>query len=238
MQGPRYKRAVLKLSGEALKGEGGSGIDIPTLRYVAERIKSARDLGVEMAIVVGGGNYWRGAEAAKMGMDRTTADYAGMLATVINALALQDALEQIDVVTRTQTAIPIYNVAEPFIQRRALRHLSLGRVVIFAAGTGNPYMTTDTTAALRTVEIGADVLLMAKNGVDGVYSSDPRIDPTATKYDELPYLEAINRRLEVMDSTALSMCMDNNVTLIVFNLHDPRALEKALQGEAIGTMVR
>ena len=150
----------------------------------------------------------------------------------------RERVEQIGVTTRTQTAIPIYNVAEPFIQRRAMRHLSLGRVVIFAAGTGNPYMTTDTTAALRTVEISADVLLMAKNGVDGVYSADPRIDPTATKYDELPYLEAINRRLEVMDSTALSMCMDNNVTLIVFNLHDPRALEKALQGEAIGTMVR
>jgi uridylate kinase len=238
MQSPRYKRAVLKLSGEALKGEGGgSGIDLPTLRYVADRIKKARDLGVQIAVVVGGGNLWRGAEAAKMGMDRTTADYAGMLATVINALALQDALEHIDVTTRTQTALPIQNVAEPYIQRRAMRHLSLGRVVIFAAGTGNPYMTTDTAAALRTAEIAADVLLMAKNGVDGVYDSDPKTDPGATKYDELSYLEAINRRLEVMDSTALSMCMDNNVTLIVFDLHDPLALNKALKGEPIGTMI-
>jgi uridylate kinase len=237
MHKPRYKRAVLKLSGEALRGEGPRGIDLPTLRYVANHIKRARELGVDIAIVVGGGNLWRGADAAAAGMDRTTADYAGMLATVINALALQDALEKIDVVTRTQTAIPIHNVAEPFIQRRAMRHLELGRVVIFAAGTGNPYMTTDTAAALRSVETGADVLLMAKNGVDGVYDADPRKNPKARKFARLSYLDALNLRLEVMDSTALSMCMDNNLPIVVFDLRDPRCMEKVLQDETFGTLI-
>jgi len=237
MQQLRYKRAVLKLSGEALRGEGPSGIDLPTLRYVANHIKRARQLGVEIAVVVGGGNLWRGAEAAQAGMDRTTADYAGMLATVINALALQDALEKLGVATRTQTAIPITNVAEPFIQRRAMRHLELGRVVIFAAGTGNPYMTTDTAAALRSVEIGAGVLLMAKNGVDGVYDADPRKRPDARKFLRLSYLDALNLRLEVMDSTALSMCMDNSLPIIVFDLRDPRCLEKVLLSEEFGTLV-
>ncbi|MEE9284629.1 MAG: UMP kinase [Dehalococcoidia bacterium] len=234
----RYQRAVLKLSGEALKGEGGSGIDLPTLRYVAQHIKSGRQMGVDLAVVVGGGNLWRGAEAEAMGMDRTTADYAGMLATVINALALQDALEKIGVTTRTLTAIPIHNVAEPFIQRRAMRHLERGRVVIFAAGTGNPFMTTDTAAALRTVEMGADVLLMAKNGVDGVYDMDPRKHPEAKRFNRLTYIDALNFRLEVMDSTALSMCMDNHVTIVVFDLLDPHGLEKVLSGEEIGTVIR
>lgn len=237
MPEPRYKRAVLKLSGEALKSEGGWGIDLTTLRFVANHIKQARDLGVEMGVVVGGGNIWRGAEAAKLGMDRTTADYAGMLATVINALALQDALEKIGIVTRTQTAIPIDTVAEPFIHRRAMRHLEVGRVLIFAAGTGNPYMTTDTAAALRATEIGAGVLLMAKNGVDGVYDSDPRKNPKAKKFERLAYLEALNLRLQVMDTTALSMCMDNRVPIIVFDIQNPTGVQKALLGETVGTVI-
>lgn len=237
MSTPRYRRAVLKLSGEALRGEASSGIDVGTLRYVANCIKQAVDSGVQLAVVVGGGNIWRGSQAAEAGMDRTTADYAGMLATVINALALQDALEKIGVVTRTLTALPIHNVAEPFIQRRAVRHLEKGRAVIFAAGTGNPFMTTDTTAALRCVEMGADALLMGKNGVDGVYTADPRKDPTAKRYNEITHLEALNQRLQVMDSTALSMCMDNNVPIIVFDLLDPTGLASALSGEKIGTLI-
>ena len=237
MATPRYRRAVLKLSGEALRGEAASGIDLATLRYVASRIKQAIDSGVELATVVGGGNIWRGSQAAEAGMDRATADYAGMLATVINALALQDALEKLDVVTRTLTALPIHNVAEPFIQRRSLRHLEKGRAVIFAAGTGNPYMTTDTTAALRCVEMNANVLLMAKNGIDGVYTADPRKDPDAKRYDELTHMEALNQRLQVMDSTALSICMDNNVPIIVFDLLDPNGLASALAGDKIGTMI-
>ncbi len=237
MATPRYRRAVLKLSGEALRGEAVSGIDPPTLRYVATSIKKAIESGVQLATVVGGGNIWRGAQAAAAGMDRTTADYAGMLATVINALALQDALEHLGVDTRMQTAIPIQNVAEPFIQRRSLRHLEKGRAVIFAAGTGNPFVTTDTAAALRCMEMGADVLLMAKNGADGVYTADPKMDPGATRYDELAYLDALNQRLAVMDSTALSMCMDNSVPIIVFDLLDPDGLPKALNGEKIGTLI-
>ena len=237
MATPRYRRAVLKLSGEALRGEAVSGIDPPTLRYVATSIKRAIESGVQLATVVGGGNIWRGAQAAAAGMDRTTADYAGMLATVINALALQDALEHLGVDTRMQTAIPIHNVAEPFIQRRSLRHLEKGRAVIFAAGTGNPFVTTDTAAALRCMEMGADVLLMAKNGADGVYTADPKIDPGATRYDELAYLDALNQRLTVMDSTALTMCMDNSVPIIVFDLLDPEGLAKALNGDKIGTLI-
>jgi len=232
-----YKRALLKLSGEALQGELGYGVDQNTLRYVAEQIKGAKEMGVEVAVVVGGGNIWRGSRAQEAGMDRATADYAGMLATVINALALQDALEKVGVVTRTQTAIPIASVAEPYIRRRAIRHLEKGRVVIFAAGTGNPFMTTDTTAALRAVEINAEVLLMGKNGVDGVYDADPRKHPQAKRFDHISHMEAIRLRLEVMDSTALTMCMDNGMRIVVFDLRDPRGLEKALSGEHVGTLI-
>ena len=237
MREPQYRRAVLKVSGEALQGESGSGVDLTTLRYVAGRIKAAQALGVQMAVVVGGGNLWRGARAQEGGMDRATADHAGMLATVINALALQDMLEQMEVVTRTQTAIPIHSVAEPYIRRRAIRHLEKGRVVILAGGTGNPFMTTDTAAALRAVEIGAEVLLMGKNGVDGVYDADPKKFPGAKKFERLTHMEAINRRLEVMDSTALSMCMDNRVPIVVFDLRDPEGLDRALCGEPVGTLV-
>ena len=237
MATPRYRRAVLKVSGEALRGEALSGIDPPTLRYVADSIKRSIESGVQLATVVGGGNIWRGAQAAAAGMDRTTADYAGMLATVINALALQDALEHIGVDTRMQTAIPIHNVAEPFIQRRSVRHLEKGRAVIFAAGTGNPFVTTDTAAALRCMEMNADVLLMAKNGADGVYTADPKKDSDAKRYDEITYLDALNQRLAVMDSTALSMCMDNSVPIVVFDLLDPDGLASALNGDKIGTLI-
>ncbi len=237
MATPRYRRAVLKVSGEALRGEAVSGIDPPTLRYVADSIKRAIESGVQLATVVGGGNIWRGAQAAAAGMDRTTADYAGMLATVINALALQDALEHIGVDTRMQTAIPIHNVAEPFIQRRSVRHLEKGRAVIFAAGTGNPFVTTDTAAALRCMEMNAEVLLMAKNGADGVYTADPKKDSDAKRYDEITYLDALNQRLAVMDSTALSMCMDNGVPIVVFDLLDPDGLASALNGDKIGTLI-
>ena len=237
MATPRYRRAVLKVSGEALRGEALSGIDPPTLRYVADSIKRAIESGVQLATVVGGGNIWRGAQAAAAGMDRTTADYAGMLATVINALALQDALEHIGVDTRMQTAIPIHNVAEPFIQRRSVRHLEKGRAVIFAAGTGNPFVTTDTAAALRCMEMNAEVLLMAKNGADGVYTADPKKDSDAKRYDEITYLDALNQRLAVMDSTALSMCMDNGVPIVVFDLLDPDGLASALNGDKIGTLI-
>ena len=197
-----------------------------------------QSMGVEVAIVVGAGNFWRGATAEKeLGMDRGTADYAGMLATVINALVLQDALEKIDVITRAQTAIDIQKVAEPYIRRRAIRHLEKGRVVIFAAGTGNPYMTTDTAAALRAIEIGAEALLLTKDNVDGIYSADPKKDPKATKFDKLTYLQAINLRLEVMDATALSLCMDNKLPIIVFNFMAERGIERAIAGEPIGTIV-
>lgn len=234
----KFSRALLKLSGEGLRGGKGTGIlDWDALRYIAGQIKQARALGVEIAVVVGGGNIWRGAQAAEQGMERASADYAGMLATVINALALQDALEKSGLDTRTQTAIPIANVAEPFIRRRAIRHLEKGRVVIFAAGTGNPYMTTDTAAALRAVEINAEVLLMGKNGVDGVYDADPRKVPTAKKFDRISPMEALRLRLGVMDSTALTMCMNNNIPLIVFDLRDTNGLTKALTGETVGTLI-
>lgn len=233
----RYKRVVLKLSGEAFKGKLDYGLDPSTLIRVARQIKKVTAMGVEVAIVVGGGNIWRGAEAEKTGMDRATADYAGMLATVINALALQDALEKEGVDTRTQTAITIQQVAEPYIRRRAIRHLEKGRVVIFAAGTGNPYMTTDTAAALRAIEIEAEVLLMSKNYVDGIYSADPRKDPKAKKYSKLTHLELLKMRLEVMDATAISLCLENDLPIIVFNLLAPRSLERAIAGEPIGTLV-
>ena len=234
---PRYKRTLLKISGEALMGESDFGIDTSILSLIAEQLKRVVNKGVEIAIVVGGGNLWRGANAEEEGMDRATADYAGMLATVINALALQDALERVGVSTRTQSAIDIQAVAESYIRRRAIRHLEKGRVVIFAAGTGNPYLTTDTAAALRAIEIGAEVLLMAKNRVDGVYDADPLKNPDAKRFDRLSYLDAINRRLEVMDITALSLCMDNQLPIIVFDLQAPFGIERAVEGESIGTLV-
>ncbi len=233
----KYKRILLKLSGEALMGETGFGIDASTIKMVALQIKELKEAGVEVAIVVGGGNIWRGTDAEAGGMDRATADYAGMLATVINALVLQDALEREGVVSRTQTAIPIQSVAEPYIRRRAIRHLEKGRVVIFAAGTGNPYMTTDTAAALRAVEIRAEVLLMAKNKVDGVYNADPSKDPQAKKFDHLSHRQALNMGLEVMDTTALSLCLENNLPIVVFDLQAPRSIQRAVTKESIGTLV-
>jgi uridylate kinase len=233
----KYKRVLLKLSGEALSGQQNFGIDTPTLTKIAKQIKQVMELGVGVAIVVGGGNIWRGAEAELGGMDRVTADYAGMLATVINALALQDVLEREGVITRTQSAIGINQVAEPYIRRRAIRHLEKGRVVIFAGGTGNPYMTADTAAALRAIEIGAEVLLMTKNNVDGIYTADPKKDPSAKKLDRVTHLEALNMRLEVMDATALSLCLDNKLPIIVFDLQAHRSMEQAVLGEPIGTLV-
>lgn len=237
MSEAKYKRVLLKLSGEALSGKQSYGIDAPTLTKIARQIKRVMEMGASVAIVVGGGNIWRGAEAEVDGMDRVTADYAGMLATVINALALQDVLEREGVDTRTQSAIGINQVAEPYIRRRAIRHLEKGRVVIFAGGTGNPYMTTDTASALRAIEIGAEVLFMTKNNVDGVYTADPKKDPSAKKFDRITHLEALNMRLEVMDATALSLCLENKLPIIVFDLQAPRSMEKAVLGEPIGTLV-
>ena len=233
----RYGRALLKLSGEALMGSRAFGIDPITLNQLANQISRAIDDGIEIAVVVGGGNFWRGATVAETGMDRATADYAGMLGTIMNALALQDALEKVGCVVRTQTAIPIPQVAEPYIRRRAMRHLEKKRVVIFAAGTGNPYMTTDTAAALRAIETDCEALLMAKNGVDGVYNADPALDPSATRFDHLTHLEAIQRRLKVMDITALSMCMENQLPIIVFDVATPDAIYRALHGDHVGTEV-
>jgi uridylate kinase len=233
----KYKRVLLKLSGEAFSGGAEFGIDTATVIGVAKQIKQVIKMGVAIGIVVGGGNIWRGIEAEQEGMERVTADYAGMLATVINALALQDALEREGIVTRTQTAINVEQVAEPYIRRRAIRHLEKGRAVIFACGTGNPYMTTDTAAALRAIEIGAGVLLMTKNNVDGIYSADPRKDPKAKKFDKVSYLEALNMRLQVMDATALSLCLENKLPIIVFDLQATRSIERAVCGEPIGTLV-
>ena len=233
----KYKRVLLKLSGEALSGGTDYGIDATVLTKLANQIKQVIEMGVNVAIVVGGGNIWRGAKAEEEGMDRVTADYAGMLATVINALALQDALEREGVITRTQTAISIQQVAEPYIRRRAVRHLEKGRVVIFAGGTGNPYMTTDTAASLRAIEIESEVLLMTKNNVDGVYSADPRKKPDAKKLDKVTHLEALNMRLEVMDATALSLCLENKLPIIVFDLQSPGSLEQVVTGEPIGTLI-
>ena len=237
MAAVKYKRVLLKLSGEALGGTNASGIDSATLVTIAKQVRQVVEMGVGMAIVVGGGNFWRGSEAADAGMDRVTADYAGMVATVINALALQDALEKAGVVTRTQTAIGIQQVAEPYIRRRAIRHLEKGRAVIFAGGTGNPYMSTDTAAALRAIEIEAEVLLMTKNNVDGIYNDDPRKNPRAKKFDQLTYLEALNLRLAVMDATALSLCLENKLPIIVFDLKTPHNMEQAILGNPVGTLV-
>ena len=234
----KYQRVLLKLSGESLKGARGYGIDPDAVNYISSEIKSIYALDVEIAVVVGGGNIWRGAEAELEGMDRATADSAGMLATVINALALQDALERKqDIPTRTQTAMTVQQVAEPYIRRRALRHLEKGRVVICAAGTGNPFMTTDTAAALRGVEIDADVLLMAKNEADGVYSADPNTNSTATKFDVLSYDQVLQKKLKVMDGTALTMCQENSFPIVVFDLFVQGSLERIVLGQQIGTLV-
>jgi uridylate kinase len=233
----KYKRVLLKLSGEAFSGQSEYGIDATILTRVSQQIGRVVEMGIGVGIVVGGGNIWRGAKAEEGGMDRVTADYAGMLATVINALALQDALERIGVVTRTLSAITVQQIAEPYIRRRAVRHLEKGRAVIFAAGTGNPYMTTDTAAALRAIEVEAEVLLMTKNNVDGVYTTDPLKDNAAKKFDKLTYLEALNMRLGVMDATALSLCLENNLPIIVFDLQVLGGIEQAILGEPIGTLI-
>lgn len=237
MDRPQYTRIVLKLSGEALAGQSGYGVDQKFITSIALQIKEVVDLGIEVAIVVGGGNIWRGVAGSAQGMDRATADYMGMLATVINSLALQDALESILVPSRVQTSIEMRQIAEPYIRRKAIRHLEKSRVVIFAGGTGNPYFSTDTTAALRAAEIEADVILMAKNKVDGVYSADPSKAENAVKYDSLTYLEVIKNGLGVMDSTASSLCMDNNIPLIVFNILEEGNIKRVLLGEKIGTII-
>jgi uridylate kinase len=241
MPASRYHRVVLKLSGEAFADTTiGYGIDAAVVQRIAEEVASARaDLGVEIAVVVGGGNIFRGMTGATRCMDRARADYMGMLATVINALALQDALESVEQPTRVQTAITMSQVAEPFIPRRAIRHLEKGRIVVFAAGTGNPYFTTDTTAALRAAEIGAEAILKGTHsGVDGVYSADPKLDPAAVKFEEVSHFEVLNRRLEVMDSTAITFCMDNRLPIIVFDVMEPGNIARALVGEPIGTLVQ
>ena len=234
---PKYKRVVLKLSGEAMAGQSGFGIDPATIKEMVKEIKEVHALGVEIAIIVGGGNIWRGITGAEMGMERAQADYMGMLATVMNSLALQDVLENNGVPTRVQTSIDMRQIAEPFIRRRAIRHLEKGRVVIFAAGTGNPYFSTDTLAALRAAEVNADVILMAKNNVDGVYDADPRHDANATKFDNLSHLDVIAKGLKVMDSTASSLSMDNDIPLVVFNLNEPGNIRRVVLGESIGTGV-
>lgn len=233
----KYKRVVLKLSGEALAGQQGYGIDPIIVDSIARQIKEVRETDLQVAIVVGGGNIWRGLAGSAKGMDRATADYMGMLATVMNSLALQDALEQCNVDTRVQTAIEMRQIAEPYIRRRAIRHLEKNRVIIFAAGTGNPYFSTDTTAALRAAEIEADVILMAKKNTDGVYDSDPRLNPEAKKFDELAYIEVLQRGLGVMDSTAISLCMDNKIPIVVFSIDEPGNILKAALGQDIGTIV-
>src|SRR5438552_5386598 len=234
---PAYERIILKLSGEALQAPGArENISPQVVIAIAERIKEVRDLDVQVGVVIGGGNIWRGTSAAHRGMDRTTADYMGMLATVINGLALQSACDQIGIETRVQTAIEMKNVAEPFSRGRAIRHLELGRVVIFVAGTGNPFFSTDTTAALRASEIGAEVILKATK-VDGVYDADPNKNPNAKRYDRISYAEALGKRLEVMDSTAFSLCMDNKIPIVVFDMNQPGILRDAVLGRKVGTLV-
>ncbi len=238
MNVPVYKRVVLKLSGEAMAGDKQYGIDNSVVKNIAEQIKEVKKYGVEIAVVVGGGNIWRGSYASDRGMDRATADYMGMLATVINALSLQDALESLEVDTRVQSAIEMRQVAEPYIRRRAIRHLEKGRVVIFAGGTGNPYFSTDTTAALRAAEIEAEVILLAKGKVDAVYNMDPLVNPEAQKFSELSYIDVIKWGLGVMDSTAASLCMDNKITLVVFGLNKSGNIKRVIMGERLGTIVR
>jgi uridylate kinase len=235
---PAFKRILLKLSGEALMGSLAYGADPDRIAAIAKQVKAVSERGVEIAIVVGGGNIYRGMKAAAEGMDRATGDYMGMLATVLNALPLQDALEDIDVDVRVQSALTIAEVAEPYIRRRAMRHLEKGRVVIFAAGTGNPFFTTDTAAALRAVEIHAETILMAKNGVEGVYTADPRTDPGATMLAEVSHMDAIQRGLKVMDATALTLCLENDLPIHVFNMDDDRNIDRIVSGERVGTLVR
>ena len=232
----KYKRVLLKLSGEALAGSNGYGIDPLQAEDLAERVKEVQELGVDVAIVIGGGNLWRGRTGIERGMERATADYMGMLATVMNAMALMDAMERKGMITRVQSAVEMHAVAEPYIRRRAIRHLEKGRVVILGGGTGNPYFSTDTAAALRAMEIGADVVIKATK-VDGVYDCDPMKNPGAVRFNHLTFLEAINLRLEVMDSTAISLCMDNNLPILVLNLWEPEALKRAILGEPVGTLV-
>ena len=232
----KYKRIVLKISGEALSGNAGHGINSEIVTRISNVIKNIIGMGVEVAIVVGGGNFWRGASAKDM--DRTTSDYMGMLGTIINGLALQDALENINVETRLQTAIEMRQIAEPYIRRKAVRHLEKGRVVIFSGGSGNPFFSTDTTAALRAAEINAEIILLAKNGVDGVYSDDPNKNPDSLKYDELNYIDVLNKGLKIMDSTATSLCMDNKIPIIVFGIDEPSNIVKVVLGEKIGTHVK
>ncbi len=234
MPDTKYKRVLLKLSGEALAGENKTGVDFETVNKICDQIKELTEMGIEVAIVVGGGNFWRG---AKVKMDRTTSDYMGMLATAMNGLALQSALEEKGVYTRLQTAIEMKEIAEPYIKRRATRHLEKGRVVIFGCGTGNPYFTTDTAAALRAAEIGAEVILVGKT-IDGVYSADPKQDESAVKYDQISYLDILSKDLKVMDSTAISLCKDNNIELILFELAKPDNIIKAVKGEKVGTLIK
>ena len=235
---PAYRRVLLKLSGEALMGELDYGTDPARVQAIARQVATVQRRGVEISIVVGGGNIYRGLAAAARGMDRATGDYMGMLATVLNALALQDALEKASVATRVQSAITISEVAEPYIRRRAMRHLEKGRVVIFAAGTGNPFFTTDTAAALRAAELHAEIVLMAKNGVEGVYTADPAVDPTAEFIPEITHKDALTRGLQVMDSTAFALCMDNNLPIVVFNMADESNIDKIVSGQRVGTLVR
>ena len=237
MSDMKYKRVLMKLSGEALAGKKGQGIDLETVSEIALDLKEVHDLGTQIAIVVGGGNLWRGEPASKVGMERSRADYTGMLGTTMNALVLQDALERAGVDTRVQTAITMQQIAEPYIRGRAIRHLEKGRIVIFAAGTGSPYFSTDTTAALRANEINADAILMGKNGVDGIYDSDPNKNANAVKFTELTHLDILQKGLKVMDSTASSLSMDNNMPLVVFNLNTPGNLKRVVLGENIGTTV-
>ncbi|MGT2910449.1 UMP kinase [Streptococcus cameli] len=234
---PKYERILIKLSGEALAGDRGVGIDLPTVQLMAKEIAEVHDSGIQIALVIGGGNLWRGEPAAEAGMDRVQADYTGMLGTVMNALVMADSLQQYGVDTRVQTAIPMQNVAEPYIRGRALRHLEKDRIVIFGAGIGSPYFSTDTTAALRAAEIEADAILMAKNGVDGVYNADPKKDANAVKFNELTHREVISRGLKIMDATASTLSMDNDIDLVVFNMNEPGNIKRVVFGEAIGTTV-
>lgn len=232
----KYKRVLLKISGEALSGGAGHGVDEKVVMSIAKEVKAINELGTQVAIVVGGGNFWRGASAKDM--DRTTSDYMGMLGTIINGLALQTHLEKIGLEAVVQTSIEMMQVAEPYIRRKAVKHLESNKVVVFAGGTGNPYFSTDTTAALRAAEINAEIILLAKNGVDGVYSDDPKKNPDAVKYTELSYIEVLNKGLKIMDSTATSLCMDNKIPILVFAIEDPRNIQRIILGENIGTIIK